>query len=472
MNKIVIIGGGMCGLLTGMLLADDGHEVTILERDASEPPTTAEASWNDWDRSSVRQFRLGHYFLPRFRIELDANLPRVVEAMVDTGALVTNPIEEIPEHFTGGLQDGDDRFRSVTGRRPVIEAAVAQCAANTDRLQVRRGVTVVKLLTDDAAPVHVIGVETEDGEQVMADLVVDASGRSSALPRLLAAAGAGDVVEELDDSGFVYYGRNYRSSDGSIPPSLGGGLQAYGSISTLTLAADNGTWQLVIVASGRDAALRKVRQADVFEEVWRSYPLVAHWLEGEPLADSVVVMANLEDRIRHFVTDGVPVATGLAPVGDSWACTNPSVGRGASMALVHAVALRDLLRDQSPTDGPTAWSVAWHGRTAETVEPFYRETLNADRHRLAQIEAAIEGETYESDDPTHLFGEALGAASLKDPEVLRAFLDAFMLIRPLAELMTDEGLVAKTLELAATEMADAPDLTLGLDRTELLALLG
>jgi hypothetical protein len=32
--------------------------------------------------------------------------------------------------------------------------------------------------------------------------------------------------------------------------------------------------------------------------------------------------------------DGVPVATGIVSVGDAWACTNPSLGRGITMGLM------------------------------------------------------------------------------------------------------------------------------------------
>jgi phytoene dehydrogenase-like protein len=33
MPSIVIVGGGIAALTTAMLLADGGHEVTVLERD-------------------------------------------------------------------------------------------------------------------------------------------------------------------------------------------------------------------------------------------------------------------------------------------------------------------------------------------------------------------------------------------------------------------------------------------------------
>ena len=35
MAQIVVMGGGLNGLTAGMLLARDGHQVTVLERDAA-----------------------------------------------------------------------------------------------------------------------------------------------------------------------------------------------------------------------------------------------------------------------------------------------------------------------------------------------------------------------------------------------------------------------------------------------------
>ena len=62
MARIVVIGGGVGGLTSGMLLARDGHDVTVLERDAAPPPETADDAWNGWDRRGVNQFRMGGCF--------------------------------------------------------------------------------------------------------------------------------------------------------------------------------------------------------------------------------------------------------------------------------------------------------------------------------------------------------------------------------------------------------------------------
>ena len=39
--RVLIIGGGVCGLGAALLLARDGHEVTVLERDDDPPPDSS-----------------------------------------------------------------------------------------------------------------------------------------------------------------------------------------------------------------------------------------------------------------------------------------------------------------------------------------------------------------------------------------------------------------------------------------------
>jgi len=191
-----------------------------------------------------------------------------------------------------------------------------------------------------------------------------------------------------------------------------------------------------------------------WERIVSSYPLVAHWLEGEPLTE-IQLMAKIEDRHRTFVVDGRPVVTGVAPIADSWACTNPSVGRGASIGLIHAVALRDLVRDHG-LDDQLSFASAWHDATVEKVEPFYRDTLAFDRHRLGEIEAQIAGVPYETDDPGWAIGRAMEAATGSDPDILRGFIDiASLLARP-DEVLQRPGLLDRVLASAETPAEPLP----------------
>ena len=470
MARIIVVGAGVVGLGAAMLLARDGHQVVVLERDPAGPPDDPSQAWERWQRPGLNQFHMAHAFLGGFRTVLDAELPEVSEALQTAGGLRLNFVRDVmPEAMTGGWRDGDECYEWLTGRRPVVEAVVAAAAESTPGVQIRRGTAVAELIGGPSAQPgipHVTGVRTKAGESILADLVVDMSGRRSALPTWLASLGARPVAEELDDSGFVYYGRHFRPADGTQPPMIGPASIDWGTITSLTLPADNGTWSVVLVTGSKDTALRPLREAARWEAVGRSLPLIAHWLDGIPIDEGVQVMARLEDRYRGFVADGRPAATGVVAVADAWACSNPANGRGASIGMLHALTLRDQLRAVG-LDDPAAFADAFHAATAETVEPWYRDTLAFDRHRLGEIEAGIRGVAYDAQDPAYELERALGVALGQDADCLRAFLDIRFVLRTPGEVFARPGLRDKILQLGSGWREQQP---LGPTRAQLLEL--
>jgi hypothetical protein len=391
MAKIVIVGAGVVGLGAGLLLCGDSHEVTVLERDARAPPAGAEEIWGTWQRKGVNQFRLPHFFLARYRGLLDSELPEVKEELVAAGAVRPNPVLDAPEAIRGPAREEDGAFECISGRRCVVEAAVASVAGRTPHLEIRRGAAVAGLVSGpsahDGVP-HVAGVRLGTGEEIAADLVVDMTGRRSPLPRWLEAIGFRPPHDELDDSGFIYYGRHFRSAEG-IPPALGGFLMHLGTIS------------------------------------------------------------------------------GVVAAGDAWACSNPTVGRGASIGMLQAVLLRDTIAG-TRLDDPWEFACSFHHATAEMVEPWYRDTLAADRHRLAEIDALIGGGEYRPRDPGWEIGQAFGAAAFKDPDCLRGFVGVSMVLSRATEVAARPGLLDKVIALGSgwrDEPVPAPS------RAELLSIV-
>ena len=63
MSTILILGGGVVGLSTAMMLARDGHSVTVFEHDSEALPGSPEEAWESWGRRGVAQFRQPHSFI-------------------------------------------------------------------------------------------------------------------------------------------------------------------------------------------------------------------------------------------------------------------------------------------------------------------------------------------------------------------------------------------------------------------------
>lgn len=467
MTKIVIAGGGVCGLAAGILLAEDGHDVTVLERDPAPPPYAPADAWTAWSRRGVGQFRQIHYLLPRVRHLLEAELPGVAAALGDV-ALRHDPIADVATDH----RDDDDELVALTARRPVAEAAVAGVAERTGGLTVRRGVGVRGLRTRTevvAGAPHVTGVISEAGDELTADLVIDATGRRSPLPRWLHDIGARPAHEEREDSGFVYFSRHFRSTTGGVPPTLGPLLQHFGSLSVLTLPADNDTWGVGLIASAKDAALRPLRHPERWSAVARALTPVAHWVEGEPITD-VQVLTGLEDRRRRLCVDGRAVATGVVAVADACASTNPTLGRGIPLGLMHAIRLRDLVRDRGVED-PAAFALAWDELTEAELTPAYRAIVVADRHRLGEIDAAIRGTTYQTDDLGWHAYRALETVAHHHPDLLRGWFRIAGLLASGTEVFSAPDLVSRLGAVLAEHPIDRAEAAAPLRRARLLELV-
>jgi 2-polyprenyl-6-methoxyphenol hydroxylase-like FAD-dependent oxidoreductase len=435
MTRIVVIGAGLSGLAAALLLARDGHEVTVLERDPAEPEGDAEALWRNWERPGVSQFRLPHGMIAYWRRLMERELPEVIDEVERLGGRRESPIDTMPAALTGGLRAGDEDLRGMSARRPVLEGALAAVAARTPGLTIRRGAKTVALVTvprvgsDGGGVPQVGGVVIDTGETLAADLVVDAMGRTTSLDRMLDAIGARKPDDQTEEFGYVYYGRQFRNNE---PRSVTAttSVVPYEGMTLLTLVGDADTYSLVFYTASTDRALRGLRDVDAWERALAMFPDVRPLRSVSTPTTGIQVMAGDADRRRSFLVDGAPVVTGLVAVGDAAVRTNPSLGRGGATGLAQACTLRDVLREVGP-DRPDELALRFARAVEAVIGPLYRLTIDFDRNRMAEIQADITGTPHRFTDATWNLQRALLRLVRQDADALRIVLRANLHIEPL-----------------------------------------
>ncbi len=98
---------GCAGWRAGLMLARDGHEVTVLERNAEPVPESVDEAWEKWARDGVAQFRMAHFLQPAGRAVLQQELPDVFHRLLAAGAMRLDLLALMPPN----LADGGPRAR-------------------------------------------------------------------------------------------------------------------------------------------------------------------------------------------------------------------------------------------------------------------------------------------------------------------------------------------------------------------------
>ncbi|GAA1477335.1 FAD-binding monooxygenase [Nocardioides aestuarii] len=337
-DRVVVAGGSVAGLLAAAALAPLSREVVVLERD--------DVARHVGVRPGTPQAGQVHGLLASGRLAMEELLPGFTDALLAGGAISRGDIGSNGRWWIGGglLADTEVGANGVAASRSLIERTVRGLAIRLPQVVVRDRVDVQGLVTDGSGRV-VTGVRLRDratdgpAEELAADLVVDATGRSARSVRWLAALGMAEPPLERVRVGVRYATTHVERRDGDL-----GGRSVCVSAAVprvprvgVAIAQEDDTW--VIGVCGYDE-----EQPPVDADGFRHYaagvvaPEVAELLAGRALLHPPVTYRFPDCRRRRF--DKVDLPRGFAAVGDAVTSVDPAFGQGMSLAALQAVALR------------------------------------------------------------------------------------------------------------------------------------
>jgi len=432
-GRAIVIGGGIAGLLAARVLTAHFKHVVLIERDQypHEPVF----------RAGIPQGRHVHVLLLRGQQIIEELFPGITKKLIEQGAIEYDFIRELAMRFpTGWMIRQKSPLIGYTCTRLLIEWQIRQELLENERVEIIEKHEAVELLASDNAR-SVRGVllrkrdttapaESEQAE-ILADLVVDASGRDSHAPQWLQKLGY-TPPQETEINAFLGYATCTYELDpdatrdwcalailSSPPENLRGGL---------IWAIEGGRWMVVLAGSGRDYP---PTDATGFLEFTRSLidqALYAVIKEAKPVTP-IYGYRRTENRLRHFeLLKRRPER--FIVLGDANCAFNPVYGQGMTVAALGAMALKNCLDQQK--DDLDGLATRFSKKLAlATRLPWQLATSSDD----AVLKAIGEGKEFPlTTKIVHKYVQGLTEIIPYSPLACRTFIEVQHMVKPPATL--------------------------------------
>ena len=424
MEKAIVVGGSVAGLLAAAGLARAGREVVVLERDPDPGPHP---------RPGVPQGNQPHVYLRRGLQAIDELLPGMTEDLQAAGAVPfdTGELAWLGEQGWNPIRAA---FDVLSVSRPVFEDQVRRRVRGLPGVDCRFGTRVTGLQHTDGWSVT-CRTENEEWSEP-AELVVDASGRSSRLPHWLQELGLSTPAEEVVDAHL-----GYASFDLVPSPELAGlpGMVVTTTVADprggLALAVEGGRWVVAVVGMGDDRPDRDLATVRSFLSDLRDPAMAAFVDAGRVQGDVRIHRQTRNQRRRYERLRNWP--PGLLVVGDAACAFDPIYGQGIAVAALQAMTLHqafssefDLSRTRLlqrrlsraadlPWDVATSQDLRYRSSDGELrgvpklVDTWVRHVGLLGVHGNGRAIDTLAGVYHLMTDPRRLFHPALMAAAVR-----------------------------------------------------------
>lgn len=419
LDRAVVLGGSIAGLMAARVLSNHAASVVIVDRD--QPDITGEP------RSGVPQGTQMHALLPGGLVQLERWFPGFAEQALAAGARPA-PVGVRRTYIDGVPKIAGSDAMMLTGSRPFLEARVRRHTLALPNVKTLTATAIGVEFDGDA----VSGVRYEsDGAQGVerADFVVDAMGRASRLSEWLERAGwERPAMRRMTVD--LNYATALLSRDEGDPeengvvalrsPDLSSDVAGAGF-----LQVEHDRW-LIMMAGYVDH--RPGRTAEELVRLCRTeFPPVFGQVASKPVLGDIRTYRHADSRRRDFhAVTRFPAR--LVAAGDAVASFNPVYGQGMSSAALHASCLSEYLRSAPDLTRPAheffalqkvVVDAAWDVSTTADLALPHVDGPYPRRYRLLRW----------------LNGQ-ITAASAVDPKISRMFDEVTFMLRHPSSLAT------------------------------------
>lgn len=484
-QTVLVAGAGIAGLNAAMALAAPGREVVVLDRDPPPPDTSPEEAFYDWDRKGATQLRHSHVFLGRLVKLIRERHPRLWSELLAAGAREftfedgLSPAMKAKYKF----QPGDEDLSMLFSRRTTLELIMRRYAASLAGVKFVTDAGIRGLTSERRnGQLVVTGLKVDiDGEthDMPADIVVDATGRTTQFPEWLAAEGA-SIPEDPNPAGILYYSRHYRLRPGMEEPPRDG-TPAGGDLDYIKYGifpADNRHFSVTIACPEIENELRTaIVRPEVFEAACAMMPGCARWTDPsrcEPVS-RVFAMGNLKNAWRSYVQDDKPAALNFFPIGDAAIRTNPLYGRGCSSGAIQAHVLAEVL---ATVIDPVERMREHTKRVTQEIKPFFDMMAQQDAQAIKRAENQLKPgykPSLRSRMVRSFLEDGIGPTTRNSVPVLRAVMRGFHMLENPTSWTRKPAIMGRILAMWATPKFLKKSLylpTLGPKRPEGMRKLG